>query len=633
MDASLLPPRRFGGGTGTGGTGSLPRTANLASIDPAKWGDTFSPAKFPGGTSVGGPGSTVPKVGGAGSTVPKVGGGAGLHNLAGFPGGTSTKSGIPSSLHSDLPNKIPALESRGLPKGLEASFPGDTGVNAGLSASGAGGMPFMPGMGGMGGAPGSGAGAGERSDASGLLDPSGEPWAGEHSVGNGEPGSGLGAAPGGEGLNLPHAAEFGVAPDIGAASALSSAAMGGATSGSGLGGMPFMPGMGAGPGAANGNVSGERSDASGLLESSAEPWTGDVDAPDTEITGGDAPAGGTGLTLSSGITLAAPGTQPVASTEGTAVGSDGKPITLEPGAMVPSEGDAGDATAGHTAPDQSAAAQIPGIAMMATAATAATAATNAAPNGNGRTGERPDGSGLLAGVQGEWHSEEPVASAEEAGQAAEAAEAAVHGGVPAVGGGALDVLPVTGFAIQSEPEGEAPQAQRLVAAGERPDAPMAVAQQPDSEGAEDTSAWDAAGASIAPLLWTAPGRDGLQAGVPGSPMAEDSPHGNAAAVVPGIATAAETPPGGTVGDAQQLSTWRPSRSAAAGAGAGAPASSYEPMACGDGSFDPHEADEETVADSGQAAVQAEPARKAISDLLVQEESSWGATSERTRFIQ
>ncbi|MCA1218523.1 WXG100 family type VII secretion target, partial [Streptomyces sp. 8L] len=144
-------PAAFGGGSGTGGTGGLPKTNFATSPKSLK---STTPEEFPGEEGVGG---------GAG-----LGGGAGigdnLKSPAGFPGGTSTESGLPSSL-SGADGLGDSLQSNG-PASF-APYSGDTGVGGAGSTAGAGsGMPMSPGMGGMGGGAGQPNGSGERSDAS-----------------------------------------------------------------------------------------------------------------------------------------------------------------------------------------------------------------------------------------------------------------------------------------------------------------------------------------------------------------------------------------------------------------------------------------------------------------------------------
>ncbi|NUL07438.1 hypothetical protein HRW07_30315 [Streptomyces lunaelactis] len=229
LGPGMLSPIGFGGGTGTGtgGLGSL--NGGLSSADPATWGDGVQGAGFPGGTGVGeGPGAL----------------------------GSGLDSGLGDVLSTES----------GLPQGM-----------GGL------GMPFMPGMGGMGAAGGAGNASGERTDASGLLDPSTEPWMAEESADD-EVGSPTGAAAGEEGR--------------------------------GLSGMPYLPlgaaHAGAGAGAGGAREEGERPEASALLEPDAEPWAGEAEQPDTEVGSATGAAPGEAV-------LTAP-----------AIGSDGLPVPVEP---------------------------------------------------------------------------------------------------------------------------------------------------------------------------------------------------------------------------------------------------------------------------------------------------------------
>ncbi|WP_329457205.1 WXG100 family type VII secretion target [Streptomyces sp. NBC_01497] len=263
-------PSAFGGSPGTGGTGNLPKT-NFAT-NPDAFNEDLPAEDFPGELGVGGATS------GLGDGL-----GDGLGSPAAFPGGTSTESGLPSSLSGADGLKNAALHTGGPASDFAAPFTGGTDVS-----SGTGGMP----MGGMGGGMGGGAGqpgtgSGERSDASALLDPSGKPWTGDPSVGE-DVGSDLGAGAGGEGLDLPGAGVRAFGGGLG-------------TDGEGVpaGGMP-MGGMGGGMGGGAGQPgsgSGERSDASALLDPSAEPWTGDSSVDGDVGSEFGAGAGGEGLDL------------------------------------------------------------------------------------------------------------------------------------------------------------------------------------------------------------------------------------------------------------------------------------------------------------------------------------------------
>lgn len=120
----------------------------------------------------------------------------------------------------------------------------------------------------------------EPTDASGLLDASADPWDGEEIPGGDEVGSELGTAAGGEGL--------------------------------GTAGMPYLPGMG-GTGASGAGRDGanERTDASGLLDPSTEPWAGDDETGDDEA--GSVTGALPGVPFLPGFGTAGPGT-----TSGTA---------------------------------------------------------------------------------------------------------------------------------------------------------------------------------------------------------------------------------------------------------------------------------------------------------------------------
>ncbi|MGM0351666.1 WXG100 family type VII secretion target, partial [Streptomyces sp. Adlamb9] len=253
-------PTSFPGGLNTGtGDGKFPTLADNLAEDPASWSDTGGlPEDFPGDTGVGGTGG--------------LNAGEGLGDVAPeqFPGGLGTESGLPEGLAS------PSL----LDNALES--PALDGMSEGEQGLGTGGMPMMPGMG-AGGMPQSG--APDRSDSSGLLDSEAEPWSGDPSVAD-EIG-GRGADAGGDGLGLP----LDEAEAAGYPGGLSTEE---GLTGAGTGGMPMMPGMGAGGMPQSGAP--DRSDSSGLLDSEAEPWSGDPEVGE-EIGGAGALAGGEGLGL------------------------------------------------------------------------------------------------------------------------------------------------------------------------------------------------------------------------------------------------------------------------------------------------------------------------------------------------
>ncbi|MGW2252587.1 WXG100 family type VII secretion target [Kitasatospora sp. NPDC001660] len=266
-------PGAFPGGTGVGGTGGLGSGDGLSTADPGTWGSTPAPVPFTGGLGTGGTGklgsgltgrkpSAFPGGLGTGATG---GLGSGLTGglPAGFPGDLSTSSGLPTDLSGG--SSIPGLSGLGE---AGTAFPGGLGTGGTGGLAGAG-MPFLPNTGGAQAPPVNS----ERSDASGLLEHDAKPWAGSTDVGD-DMATHLGTTTGGEGLTLP----------IGAGTAHEATAP--------AAGMPYLPGMGGGAQAPA--VNSERSDASGLLEHDAEPWTG---AADGETAESGTAAGGEGLAM------------------------------------------------------------------------------------------------------------------------------------------------------------------------------------------------------------------------------------------------------------------------------------------------------------------------------------------------
>ncbi|WP_405914821.1 WXG100 family type VII secretion target [Streptomyces sp. NBC_00728] len=234
-----VDPSDLGGGTDGLGLGDGADIGG-SGIDPSALDNLLNPAAYSGLSGLGaGSGSALgdEALGGLAAEDPSAFGNTGLDDgLAG---------GIGDNLGETLGDGLGAAE----------------GASQLANSSG---YPYMPGMGG-----GAGANAltSEPSDASGLLDPSTEPWEGDTALGDDEVGSELGAAAGGEGLGTA-AAEGGLA----------------------AAGMPYLPGMGGAPGSRD--AAGERSDASGLLEPSTEPWepeetaeAEDVGSPDGVLPG------------------------------------------------------------------------------------------------------------------------------------------------------------------------------------------------------------------------------------------------------------------------------------------------------------------------------------------------------------
>ncbi|WKE73205.1 WXG100 family type VII secretion target [Streptomyces sp. WP-1] len=684
-DLPTLTPTAFPGGLNTGGgVGKFPTLADNLAEDPASWSGTDGlPEDFPGDTGVGGTGGLNTGEG-LGDVAPEQ-----------FPGGLGTESELPDGLQSPaglndalespsldgLPAGEKALGTGGMPmmpgmgaggmpqsgapdpsdasglidseaepwlgdpsvadeiggKGAEAGgdglglpvdeaeaahYPGGLSTDEGLTGTGAGGMPMMPGMGG-GGMPQSG--ALDPSDASGLIDSEAEPWLGDPEVG--EEIGGAGALPGGEGLGLPLDEEAEALPGALATEE--------GLTGAGAGGMPMMPGMGAGGPAAQGTT--DPSDASGLLEPEGEPWTGEPGVPD-EIVGG-AGAGGEGLALPD-------------PTEGMMIGSDGLPIAPQPtAAPVEPLAETGDADAAWA--DEAGAGETGAVAAGEAAPAMPGMLPGAGAPSNGARDERSDASGLLTPDADAWtpeaeaDGERPVVSAQEGvgegalpatllGAAAGATAAAVAAtalGAAAAGAAeesaerrhrrrdeddaaALVVLPVGGEGTARPLDAGDPDVPDVPDDPELLDDHVALTPATGAEAeAEDTAAWDSAGAAFVPLLWSVPTEDEEEVLAPGY-ATEDAGTWTGEAG----ATAEEA-------DGPRLSTWRPNRSGAAGPGemvipavplrsfAGDPSELTAELPPQEAALEEAEAEEEL----------AQPSR-GIADLLVQEGDTWGTAA-------
>ncbi|MGW5476203.1 hypothetical protein [Streptomyces sp. NPDC004008] len=699
----------FPGGLNTGAGSKLPLGSKLAE-DPSSWADGATPEGFPGDTGVGGAGGL-----GAGD-------GLGAVSPEAFPGGLGTESGLPGGLNMpslnnalESPNLagasegLPAVGAGGMPmmpgmgaggmphgngtvdpsdasglldadakpwtgdpsvadeiggKGAEAggdglglpldehaeAFPGGLGTDEGVGTGlGTGGMPMMPGMG-AGGMP-QGNGTVDPSDASGLLDAEAEPWTGD--PGTSEEIGGRGALAGGEGLGLPLDAEAEALP--GALGAAEGETLG-------AGGMPMMPGMAGGNPAADAGTT-DPSDASGLLEPDAEPWTGEPDVPD-EIDGG-AEAGGEGLVVPGAVAAQA-------FPEGVMIGSDGLPITPQ---------SAADPVAPAATVEEPAAPAVGEPAVPGTMP--ATAAASPGPHQ-----ERSDASGLLAPDALPWSPEaDPDGDRLVVGAHDGLGETALPGALPGAatvaagatgsavgtssadsGGGpaerrhrhrdddeaAVILLPLGGgrgqasaASADSGPEGPAdgdgdgeatepvpPQPtdedgneeargpvplRRLVSEDpyqqELPDDHVAPAPSGDPE-SEDTEAWDSAGSSFVPLLWSVPTEEEKEVQAPGYATEDEQTWtGQAAAPLEEEA------------DGPRLSTWRPNRSAAT-----APGETVVPaVPLRSFSGDPSELTaelpaQEPVEDETEAEEEQEQPSRGIADLLVQDGDTWGSAA-------
>ncbi|MFE2074457.1 WXG100 family type VII secretion target [Streptomyces misionensis] len=654
-------PLKFPGGTDVGAPGGLNAGEGLADV---------SPAQYPGSLETGLPdGLDSPSMlndalessPSSGTTQDRAGIGAGgmpmMPSLGGAGGMPQAGALDPSDARGLLDNEAepwtgdPSVRDEVGGHGADAGGEGlglpldEQHAQAYPGGLGMGGMPMSPAA--MGGAGAQQNGTPDPSDARGLLDGEAEPWLGDPDVEQ-EIG-GAGASAGGEGLGLPLDEEA-AAP--GAEGAGAGAALG-------PGGMPMMPGMAQGGPAAQAGA--DRSDSSGLLEPDAEAWSGEPDVSE-EVLGGAA-AGGEGL---AGLPVA-PGSAEAAAPglpEGVMIGSDGLPIAPEPTAAPlapaaevaageagePAAVVAGEAVAGQAGPG------VPG--MMP--------GTGAAPTGAQE--ERSDSSGLLAPdtlpwtPEAETDGERPVVGAQEGlgegalpasllGVAAGATAAAVAGTALGAGaeqsgerrhrhrdeddGAALVVLPTGGGRDEERPAAETPED----GGGEEPTAPghlvaddtydaelsddsydaelpadhVALAPAAESD-AEDTAAWDSAGASFVPLLWSVPAEDEQEVQAPGYATEDASTWSGGAA-----AEAARE------ADGPRLSTWRPNRSATSAPGeAVVPAVPLRSFT-GDPSELTAELPPQEPVEEPEDEAEAEPPSRGIADLLVQDSDTWGST--------
>ncbi|MFJ9564791.1 hypothetical protein ACIRQQ_32740 [Streptomyces fuscichromogenes] len=530
LDPNLDPNLSGGSDSGIGGLGD---TGNLSDL--SGYPDTGLDSGIGTGDGIGGdlaaldgsgdPTSYPGDLGLDGGTDSGIGTGDGIGDLGDLGDlGSLDPSAIDSALN---PLSLPALGSLGSLAGLggsglgadgesalgglstadPAAF-GDTGLDDGLGEGlGEGlssealspsqlatssGMPYMPGMGGSGA---NGAGlTSEPTDASGLLDSSADPWEGEEAPGD-EVGSELGTAAGGEGL--------------------------------GTAGMPYLPAMG-GMGGASGagrDGSGERSDASGLLDGSAEPWEG----ADESESGTD---------------------------------EAGSPTGALPG--VP---------------------YLPGFGIT-------TGSTGATGRSEGRTGERV--------------AEPTTAEANTAENTAEentAEEAERTTGEESAAPGTAEARPATAPATPGTTPRTAPRTAPLavgsdglpVPAGEHGDGSATAARPLPDDGEEDFSVWEVgtgAGAFV-PLLWALNG-DREREADPG----------------PGVS-------------AEPRTTWQPDRTGT-GSPAGTGGTVRAEAMCGDGGPVPEEPEEPEESAEAGAEPDPEPATRGIADLLVQHQSTWGS---------
>ncbi|MBK6014467.1 WXG100 family type VII secretion target [Streptomyces sp. MBT53] len=250
LDASGDPTAYPGDLSGLGDTG-LDGTGlgdlGLDGLDPAGIDSALNPVSFPGLAGLGGLGSLAglggsdlgsegeSSLGGLSSADPAAFGDTGLGDgiadglaggltdgldsgltdglSTGSPAQLATSSGMPympgmggtgasgAGLTSEPTDASGLLDASADPwEGEETPGGGEVGSELGAVAGGEGlstsGMPYMPGMGGMGASNAGRDATNERTDASGLLDPSTAPWDGTQETGDDEVGSLTGALPG-----------------------------------------------------------------------------------------------------------------------------------------------------------------------------------------------------------------------------------------------------------------------------------------------------------------------------------------------------------------------------------------------------------------------------------------------------
>ncbi len=421
-------------------------------------------------------------------------------------------------------------------------------------------------------------GGSERSDASGLLDPTAEPWTGE-----GEPAydgeAAAGTVPGGQGsLDLP-----GALPEESAAAA--------------EGGVPgmMMPGAGGLGAGGAGREEGVTSDASGLLAPSADPWT-EPAVPDAE-TPGLAPLGAGTDTLSGPTAAEVTGVEPGV---GPGVGPG-----VEPGVGAGPGVSAVDGTTGEFV--------VPAAAEASTAPAASATGPFVPMGGMPAAGGPGRGDEDDRGTLVEPTAEEFAEPAAPEALAADALAAGISAAAPAAPGESQ----LAAHAAYDEP------------AGAEPGDPLVVLRPADDDLSEDdAAAWGVAGASFVPLLWAARPEEEGEITAPGYATADEGTWGAAPAAGDGSTrtetglTAADGAPDGA-DEGRPLATWRPQRPTAPGESA-VPATSESLLSCAPDAEDEEWDEEEPEASSQEEPADEEGASRGIADLLVQEGDTWGS---------
>lgn len=654
----------------------------IGALDGGLSGQTGTPVGFPGSTGVGSgvPGSagSAPWLNSAPAPLPLAGGHgagaapgvapfagsthvAGPDAVAGLPGhgGALTGTGGLGGSAMGNPGHVTGSGIGGVGEGAggahsvrptaphvpsfgpgEGAVPGGGAVGGGTPSMGPQ-MPMMPP--GMGMMPPQGRADGERSDASGLLTPSGAPWADEFGADHDEEiGSPDGAPSGAQGVGgqpeatgTTHSAEESVTAPAATA-----------------GVAPLLTGA---PAIATG---GDGAEAAGLLEGVAAPWTAEGSAEELPLR----PEAGEGVTATEPDRVAEP------TVEGATAAVTGapEPAAVDADVEQPAQESAGSTTVAATA--------TAAVTTAATAAATGAAATGAATTGVAATGvataataapatPRPTATAptaqATAGVPSaaEAPAEATTAHPPRAAQAPRAAAASAPGAVSAAGTAAVTATstPAPPASAAAEPaprhpvtSGNPPLPREAGTAGSSASAPAAHgavdergdrrtpgAGRPDrvplpsssvsteDVSTEDVVAWGAtASTSLAPLLSRSLGRRGRAERADDQAPSTASSDGNPPGADARSAEAAETDAAAGSG----LPSWR--RSPVTGGVRGGAA---EPPQLRSGSWlgDEEEDEEEDPAEKAPGSAEPpsadgdDPESGRIAELLARSATPWG----------
>ncbi|MEU9123882.1 hypothetical protein AB0C96_29140 [Streptomyces sp. NPDC048506] len=647
----------------------------IGALDGGQAGQLGTPVGFPGSTGVGsgvpGTGGSAPWLNSAPAPLPVAGGhGAGAApGVAPFGGSTHVAGpdavGLPG--HGGGLTKTGGLDGSafGNPGHVTGSGIGGVGAGAGGAhsvhptaphvpsfgpgegaVSGGGAMgggtpamgPQMPMMPGMGMAPPHGRADGERSDASGLLTPSGAPWADESGADHDEEIGSPDGAPSGaqavggqpEATGTTHSAEESVTAPAATAGAA-----------------PLLTGA---PAMATG---GDRSEAAGLLEGATAPWTAEGSAEEPLLR----PEAGESVTAAEPDRVA----EPIA--EGATVAATGapEPAAVDADAEQPAQESAvsAAATAAVTTAATAAAAGVAATGVAATGvAAAATATATAAPATPGPAATAPAAQATArVSSAAEATAEATTAHPPRAAQAARTAAASTPGTASAAGTAAVTATstPAPPASTAAEPaprqpatSGNPPLPRQAGTAGASTSGPAAhgeadergdrrtpgvgrpdrVPLPPSSVSTEDVStedvvAWGAtASTALAPLLSRSLGRRGRGERADGQAPSTASSDGNPPGTDARSAEAAETDAAAGSG----LPSWRRSRVTGGDRGGAA-----EPPQLRSGYWlgDEEEDEEEDPAEKAPGSAESpsadgdDPESGRIAELLARSAMPWG----------